>query len=472
MAAPADVRAPAPGTARRPGGPPLPGRADGATVAAVFAAVLLIVPARLVLKGLPLSLTPANVVSLGAAVLWLCAQLTLTLGAAKGRNPVRTALFAYFTSMVATYGLSTWGYMDSDELNLSDHSFVLVIATVGLALTVCDGVRGRHRLDLVLRTLVVCGAVISVIAALQFLLSIDLTRFLELPILRYSSEGDSFVLERADLRRVAATTGHPIEFGVTCAILLPLAAHYATRARLRAEPALRWWVCTALIGLGLMFSVSRSAMLSLLAVGVVLFAGWSWRRRLATLLVAAGFLVVIRVAVPGLLGAITGLFTDLGNDESIQYRTHDYAVAAQQIGRHFWFGRGLGTWYAPKHQIFDNQYILSMVETGLFGTVTFAALFVVACYAALRARHLSADPGDRDLCLTVAACLVVPLVGSLTFDLLSFATVTGLAFILVGAAGALLRAARADQHSAQQADRQADQLSPAQASGPTIEVTR
>ncbi|MFD2356330.1 hypothetical protein ACFSTC_54275 [Nonomuraea ferruginea] len=28
-------------------------------------------------------------------------------GAAKGRNPVRTALFAYFTAMLATYGFAT-----------------------------------------------------------------------------------------------------------------------------------------------------------------------------------------------------------------------------------------------------------------------------------------------------------------------------------------------------------------------------
>jgi O-antigen ligase len=177
--------------------------------------------------------------------------------------------------------------------------------------------------------------------------------------------------------------------------------------------------------------------------------------------------VVIRITVPGLLGAIIGLFSNIGNDESIQYRTHDYAVAGQEIGRHFWLGRGLGTWYAPKHQIFDNQYILSMVETGLFGTVTFAAIFAVACYAALRARHLSTDAGERDLGLTIAAVMLVPLVGSFTFDLLSFHTVTGLAFVLAGAAGALLRAARAEVGRAEPG-----QLSPAQASGPTIEVTR
>ncbi|GAA4514366.1 O-antigen ligase family protein [Nonomuraea ferruginea] len=442
------------------GPPDRDGRADGATVAAVFAFVLLVVPARLVLKYLPLSLTPANVVSLVAALLWLCAQLTLALGAAKGRNPVRTALFAYFTAMLATYGFATAGPMESDELNLADHSFVLVVAIVGLALTVCDGVRGLRRLDFVLKTLVVAGAVIAVIGALQFLFSIDLTRFMELPILRYTTEGDAFVLERADLRRVAATTGHPIEFGVTCAMLLPLAVHYGVRARALREPSLRWWACALLIGCGLMFSVSRSAMLSLAVVGVVLFAGWPVRRRLQALVAAAGFLVAVRIAVPGLLGTFVGLFTDLGNDESIQYRTHDYAVAAQQISRHFWLGRGLGTWYAPKHQIFDNQYILSMVETGLIGTAAFAGLFLVACYAALRSRFLSADPVTRDLGLTVAACLVVPLAGSFTFDLLSFHTVTGISFLLVGAAGALLRAVRADQ------------LAPSQASGPTIEVTR
>ncbi|WP_223166550.1 O-antigen ligase family protein [Nonomuraea sp. SYSU D8015] len=435
-----------------PGAPPLPGRVDGATIAAVFTVALLIVPAQLVLRLLPLSLTPANVVSLGAALLWLLAQLTLTLGAAKGRTPVRTALFAYFTAMVATYGFATAGYLEADELDMADHAFVLMIASVGIGLTVCDGVRGFRRLDFLLKTIVVCGAVIGVIGAFQFLFALDLTRYLELPILRYTSDDAVFVLERGELRRVAATTGHPIEFGVTCAMILPLGVHLATKARMRGEPALRWWVCTLLVGLGLMFSVSRSAMLSLAMVGLVLFAGWPGRRRVQALIVAAVFLVVIRVVAPGLINAIFGLFVNLGHDPSIQYRTHDYAVATREIAQHFWLGRGPGTWYAPKHQIFDNQYILSMVETGLVGVVTFAALFVVAFYSALKSRYLSADPGVRDLGLTLAACLVVPLVGSFTFDLISFATATGLAFVLVGAAGALLRAAQADRITPRPAD--------------------
>lgn len=433
----------------RAGPPPVGGlpigpvrhHADGATVACLFAVALLIVPARLVFRYLPLSLTPANVISLVAAAAWLFAQFTTTLGMAKGRNPVRTALFVYLSAMLATYGFATYGYLPSDELNLADHALVLIVAVVGLALLVCDGVRDLNRLDFLLRSVVVAGAIVAVVGAFQFVLDLDLTRYLQPPILEYTSE-DAAVLEREDLRRVAATTGHPIEFGVVCAMLLPIAAHYGFRARERAEPTLRWWACTGLIAMGLMFSVSRSAMLSLAGVAVTLLLGWPARRRLQALAVTGGFLVAVWLLVPGLLGTFYGLFANFGTDDSIRYRTHDYAVAAEEIARHPWLGRGVATWYAPKHQVFDNQYILSAVEAGLIGVTVIVAMFLTAGYAALRARHLSSDPATRDLALSLTAALTVPLIGMATFDLLSFATITGLTFLVLGASGALLRAVR------------------------------
>lgn len=424
-----------------------PQRADGATVAMMYALSLLVIPARLVLKGLPLSLTPANILSLLAGACWLCATFTTTLGVAKGRTPVRTALFAYVTALLATYGLASYGYLPADELKLSDHALVLVLANAGLALAVCDGVRGTRRLDVLLKTVVVGGAVVAVIGALQFVADLDLTRYLVLPGLRFATEG-GVVEARDSLRRVASTTGHPIEFGVLCSMLLPLAAHYGFQARERGEPALRWWACALAIGMGLLFSVSRSAVLGLAVVAVVLLCGWPRRRRLQALAVAAVFLALTRVLVPGLINTLYGLFANAGADSSVQYRTHDYAVAAEEIGRHLWLGRGIGTWYAPKYQVFDNQYILSSVESGVIGVAVFVGIFLCAIGSALRARHLSADPGTRDLGLTLAACLVVPLLGSATFDLLSFATVTGVSFLLIGASGALLRAARADGHAA------------------------
>ncbi|MEV7908065.1 O-antigen ligase family protein, partial [Streptomyces anulatus] len=366
------------------------------------------------------------------------AHFTVTLGMSKGRTPVRSALFVFLTAMIATFGYATYGFLPSDELNLADHALILLVANAGIGLMVCDGVRGAERLDFVLKTVVVTGAAIALIGAFQFLFEFDLTRYLALPGLRYTSE-EASIIARSEFRRVAATTGHPIEFGVICAMLLPIAAHYGFKARERAQPALRWWVCAGLIAMGLMFSVSRSAVLSLAGVSVVLLLGWPARRRVQALLVTLGFLIGMRLMVPGLINAFYNLFANAGNDDSVRYRTHDYAVAAYEVAKHLWLGRGAGTWYAPKHQVFDNQYLLSAVETGVLGIGAVVAMFVCGIYSGLRVRYLSTDPGTRDLGLTLAACLVVPLIGAATFDLMSFATITGLSFVLIGAAGSLLR---------------------------------
>jgi O-Antigen ligase len=414
-------------------------RADGATLVSLFVVLQLLVPARLVISKLPLSLSPAAVFALTIGLCWLCAQFTNTLGVAKGRNVVRTMLFVYVCSVLATFGSAAYGYLPPDELRRVDASLLLTLTSVGVALGVCDGVRGHDRLDFVLKTIAATGAVVAVIGILQFLFDLDLTQYLEkLPGLRYTAEY-GFVTERAAMRRVGATTGHPIEFGVVCAMLLPLAVHLATKAASRRQPSLRWWSSAALIATGLMFSISRSAILGVVGAGTVLFLGWPARRRLQAALAALLFLAVIKVMVPGLLGAFYQLFANMGQDDSIRYRTHDYATASTEIAKHLWLGRGLGTWYAPKHQVFDNQYLLSLVEVGVLGLAAFMGIFLAAIYAALRGGFMSSDPGERDLSLTLVAMLVVPVICCATFDLASFGTANALAFLIAGAAGSFLR---------------------------------
>ncbi|GAA3197538.1 O-antigen ligase family protein [Nonomuraea roseoviolacea] len=420
---------------------PRPHRADGATVGVVFVVVLMIVPARLVYRGLSFAITPAESIGLFALVWWLCAHFTSTLGAAKGRTLVRSAVFVHAASLLATYAYATAGPLPRDEVELADHMLVTAFAMIGVVLLVVDGVRGRDRLDLVLKTVAVMGAVLGVVGAVQFLFTFDPTKYMVLPGLRYTQE-ELFILERNGLSRVAATTGHPIEFAVMCAMILPIALHFAFQARERGGPALRWWVCAGLIGAGMVFSVSRSAFVGLAGAAVVLLAGWPKVRRLLAAGAVLVFLGAVKLVVPGVLGAIVALFTNISNDSSLRWRTMDYAAATTEIGRHPWLGRGLGTWYAPKYLVFDNQYILTTVETGIIGVLAFAGLFAAGIWSALRARRLLADAASRDLGLTLAACLVVPLIGAATFDLRAYAVITGLSFLLVGAAGALLREAR------------------------------
>ncbi|SEG73580.1 O-Antigen ligase [Nonomuraea solani] len=424
---------------------PLPATrgADGATLCAFFVVVLILVPARQVIGGLPFDLTYAEAIGLFAAVWWFCAHLTSTLGAAKGPNPVRYGIYFYVFAFLITYAYTAAGYLPSYELELSDHILVITVGIVGMALLAVDGVSGRDRVDLVLKTLVVAGAIMGVIGGIQFLLSFDITQYMQVPGSRVRAVEET-ILQRNGVNRVASTAGHPIEFGVVSAMVLPLALHYAFDAWERKVPSLRWWILCALVALGMAFSASRSTVLGLASSGAVLLAGWNNARRLRAGAGLLGFLVLLRLFVPGLLGAIFGLFTNLDNDESLRWRTNDYSTAFTEFAQHPWLGRGNGTWFPPHHPVFDNQYLLTAVQGGIFGLVAFAGLFVIGMWAALRARRVSTDARTKDLGLALAACLAVPLIGCATFDLNSFSTANSLAFLLIGLAGALLRTARHD----------------------------
>ncbi|MGH3707800.1 MAG: O-antigen ligase family protein, partial [Pseudonocardiaceae bacterium] len=411
-------------------------RADGATLAVLFVLVLTLTPARLAIRGLPISLTPADVVGLGLLVFWFCSQLTISLGGAKGRNALRTALFLYLVTVLLTYGYATVGYLPPDELKLVDHSLVGVMSLTGIALVVCDGVRGRDRLDFLLKAVVVACTIVAFIGALQFLIGLDLTKYLVLPVFRYAADS-GIVDTRNSLMRAASTTGHPIEFGVLCVIVLPFALYYGLRSR--GWSARGWWLCTAVIAAGLMFSVSRSAVGALAGVGLVLLLGWSWRRRVLALAGTVAFLGAMKLAVPGLVGTYYGLFAYASSDPSITARTHRYPQVMHEIAKHVWLGRGTGSWYFPKFFALDNQYLMTLVDSGVIGLVAFVGLLLAGICVALRARSLTADVDQRDLGLAFAAALIGPMIGAATFDLLSFRTVTGLMFLLLGATGALLR---------------------------------
>ena len=329
---------------------------------------------------------------------------------------------------------------------------VTAFALIFVALAVCDGVRSRDRLYFLVRVVVVCGTAVAVIGILQFLFALR-------PDTSHAAAGDALRLVRRVHRESCRSDSrgrddaNPLEFGVFCAMVLPLAIHVAFRATQSHRRAGLWWTCAGLIGTGLMFSVSRSAILGVAAAVIVLFIGWPARRRLWMAVGGLGFLVVMQDRVsPGLLGTFLSLFQNAGQDSSVQWRTHDYATAQQLISQHIWLGRGIGTWYAPKHEVFDNQYLLTLVDSGVIGLVAFLGIVLSAMYAALRVGLLcyrspgrvATAPRDSDLALSVAASVAVVLPTWATFDFAAFPTVSALMFVLIGMAAALLRIVSAE----------------------------
>lgn len=418
-------------------------RADGATIVGVYVVLVTVLPAKLVLSGVPLDLTPPLLLALGIGATWVCAQMISTSGVAKGRSIVRSALLVFGTAQLATYGFATFRGLPADELRAADRSLITILALLALGIAVCDGVRGVARVERLLTLLVAGATVMAAVGALQFLAGVDLTTSFSLPGLR-SVANEATILDRSTFRRPSGTAGHPIEYGVVCALALPLALHFTFRARRLRVRSWHWQLCVVILGSGVAFSLSRSAILAVAVAGLVLFAGWSWERRLNVLTVVVGAALALRLAVPGLVGTIFGLFANLNSDVSVSGRTQDFGPAFDAIAQSPWLGRGFGTFLPTKYFYLDNQYLGTLIENGVIGLIALAGVLLGGMYAAVRVRLRAADQHTRDLAHALLACLAVPLVAAATFDLLSYAMITGLTFVLIGAAGALWREVRTE----------------------------
>jgi polysaccharide biosynthesis protein PslJ len=419
-------------------------RIDATVLLSWYVAVLLIIPNRLVLNGLSFNLTPSLLLGLGLGMWWFCAQLTSSLGAAKGRNAVRTGLFLFLAANVASYGYATFNYLPGDELKAADRSAITIVGFIVVGIVVVDGVQSLERLNTLLLVTVNCAAIVAMVGLGQFFANVNISIVFDyLPGL-HPVAPLNFVLERSIFRRPAGTTGHPIEFGVLMAMVLPLAVHYCfhpVKQKVgKLGPAGFWrWLCVLLIGMGAMVSLSRSAILGMIAGSIILLPTWPPRIRVRAIGTIFGFMVFMRLLVPGLVGTLLSLFKNLNDDPSIQGRTDDYASANQQIHEHLLFGRGFGTYLPDKYGPLDNQYLGSMVETGLVGVATLVIMMFTAVAAGRAARRVSDDPAVRDLAQSLAASIVILIAAYATYDAFAFSMSTGLSFVLVGACGVLLR---------------------------------
>ena len=225
----------------------------------------------------------------------------------------------------------------------------------GLAGGGAGGGRGILRwrdVEFVVAAMVWLGALVAAIGIAQFFTGIDVVRYIPIPGLSLNTDLGG-VFDRSVLNRVSSTAVHPIEFGVAMACLLPLALHRT----IHLWGAKGRWCRPCLIFVGAFLSVSRSAILAL-AVGrhraLPRLAGPVAAARVVARTVAV---VGIRLAIPGLVGTLLALFTNLGNDPSVSGRTSDYAVVFDVFEDHPWLGRGLFTFLPRSYRILDNQWL-------------------------------------------------------------------------------------------------------------------
>jgi O-antigen ligase len=143
------------------------------------------------------------------------------------------------------------------------------------------------------------------------------------------------------------------------------------------------------------------------------------------------------MSAPGLIGTLATFFRAGSTDDSVQARLTDFPLAESLVQQAPWFGRGGGTWMPPNIlDVFDNQYLKTVVELGLVGLVALVVYLLVPLIAALVARRRSNDPELRLLCAALAGASLAAIACSATFDSLAFPMFAYVHALVIGMTGA------------------------------------
>jgi len=429
-------------------------RARARSVVPVLTGYLLlleIVPSGWILPAFGDVGTPSNIYALLALIWYTASWLAGRVRPAAGTGAPRLALWGLCAAVLLAYlSLAEPGRQAVGlELQAADRGLIGLAAWMGVVSVASAGIRDYTELQQILRRAVLYGSGVGALGIIEFFTSKNLLASVHVPGLRPGTTV-SELMTRGSFVRPSSNTLEPLELAAVLALLLPFAIQQAF------EPGrtglLRRWLPVALIGGAMPLTVSRTSIIGLVIVLVLLIPTWRPERRRPAFIVLVIGAGLLKVAVPGLLSTTVNLFSSFfGNsDDSTQARTADYAGVAQYIEQRPFFGRGYGTFIPSLYRFTDNMYLLSMVEIGAVGVLAVLVLFLTGWRCGRLGRRLSTDPSRRELGQSFAASMAAALVLSATFDSLGFPMFAGLLFLLLGLSGAYLgitRRERADQNA-------------------------
>ncbi|MFF3916949.1 O-antigen ligase family protein [Streptomyces sp. NPDC001852] len=425
--------APRPEHARTPRGP-LGRRVDATAVLTVYLALAFFIPSNLALPALGGVGTPANVFALLGLLWYLATWLGGRILPAPGTRLARLAMCVLGLAVLAAYVADAMRESSHEEVLGADRGLIGFLVWVSLVVLTSAGVQERGRLDVLMRRMVVMGSVVAAIGFYDFFAATNIADSIHIPGLQ-TSVAQVSVMDRGAFTRPRATTAQPLEFAGMLAILLPFAIQQALDPVRRDLHALRRWGPVLLMAGALPLSVSRTSIIGLLLVALVMVPRWKPARRWAAIGLMTASVAVFKVLVPGLIGTITGLFASFlsNSDSSTQARTVKYSAIVPYLKERPWFGRGFGTFTPDLYFFTDNQYMLALAEMGALGLVALLLLFVTGIHHGGGIRRLARTESDRELGQAFFASSLVALVISATFDSLSFPMFAGMFFLLLGA---------------------------------------
>lgn len=412
------------------------------TLLSCYAFLLMAIPSSLVVGSFGAAGAPAALLAVAILCWYLVARQHPGLGLDRGRQPVRAAATIFACAVVAAYISASRHAVPAAQQSGADRGLLVLAGWVGVLALAADGIDQADRLRTLLRRIVMLATAMAALGVIEFCTGVDLTKFIVLPGLSVHQQVTDLV-SRNGLVRVTATTGQPLEFNAVLAMSLPIALHQARFAP--AALRVRRWLQAALITAAVPMTGSRSAFFGLAVICIVLFPTWHRRDRLRACLAGLAAPALAWLVKPSLASSFTALFGQLGTDRSSLSRADAYSEAVPYIAAHPWLGQGFQTFFPQTYFFVDNQYLTSLLETGVLGLLALVACFATGWFTARSARATAADARTRDLGQCLAASIAVGAVCFASFDALSFSIAAGLFFLLLGCVGAAWRLGRAQQ---------------------------
>jgi O-antigen ligase len=413
-----------------------PAYIDAATLLGLLVGLTTLVPARLILPGMTDLARPGLIVGFVLLWRWLVARLTSYL-AMTGPQPIRWAVLAFMISALLSYAVGSLRGLTTMESNSADRTMLFYGVLTGVILAAADGVPNWLRLRAVLKVMVGCATIVALLAMIQYVFVIDVTQYMTIPGLQEKGYVIGFESRGGGIR-VASTTTHYIELAAFLATVFPFALHFTLHSH-RSNRRQLALVCTAIIAGGLVATISRTGILALALVFVVLLPVWTWRQRYNIGITAAILGTAAVVASPGMANTLLELFDDPSNNPAFTVRADRYPMVFEYVAQRPWLGRGTGTWTMPQYQVLDNQWLDTLLTNGIVGVVALTALHTTAIVLAFLALRRSATSEDRHLCAALIATQVVGLVVAGTFDSHSFSTYAVILALNLGFCGTVWR---------------------------------
>jgi O-antigen ligase len=401
----------------------------------VYGLTLFLVPSRFTVSDMAVTLPMlVGLVVTGMAVF---AYVLPSGEVPAGKSPVVPAAFTYFVATLMLFASTSLNAVGGPDVGAKNRALAGALVLCGVAVAAAQFLRTRREVNLLIGAIVFGGALLGLIGLIQYITDVDITPYVHPPGFSVDRTA-AFIYDRAGVSRVAATARHPIEFGLACAVALPLALHLSAFGR-TATARLGARTAGLLLAAGVALSLARSAILALAVAAIIFVPSWAPERRWKVVGATALLVLVLSALAPTITDTIQDLVAGRTGQGSSEVRSQASDEAFELIADRPVWGRGYGAVQREIEQPLDNQYLTSGVEGGAVALGAVVIITFSGVLAAWRARRQARDPAGKDLAMSLLASIVAFAVGGVALNTFIFPMIAGLGFLCIGTAGALAR---------------------------------